>query len=60
MRIMISSKKSKAPSETKLSKSQIRKLPELAQLYKKINEHSLREEAYTACLKTYIRLRTGQ
>ena len=57
----MSPKKSKASSgklkTPTLSKSQIRSISELEQLYRKINEHSLREEAYAVALQAYIQIR---
>ena len=49
-------KTEKAPS-VKISKSQIRKIPQLVELYKIINTYSLREEAYAAALETYVHLK---
>lgn len=46
--------------KSKLSKVQVRRIPELKQLYQKINEHSLREEAYAVALQTYIGIKKNK
>lgn len=50
-------KKTEKPQSVKLSKSQIRKIPKLVELYKIINTYSLREEAYAVALETYVHMK---
>ena len=46
--------------QPKLSKAQIRRIPELQNLYRMINEYSLREEAYAVVLQSYIQLKKNK
>ncbi len=54
-------RKSKVSSEkrkpVKLSKSQVRRIPELREFYNTVGKYSLREEAYATTLKVYLQLK---
>ena len=50
-------KKTEKTPPVKISKTQIRKIPKLVELYKIINTYSLREEAYAVALQTYVHLK---
>ena len=41
----------------KLSKSQVRRVPEFAELYKIVGKYSLREEAYATTVQVYLKLK---
>lgn len=49
--------KKEPKNQLKLSKAQVRRIPELHHFYKIISEYALREEAYAGVLQSYIQIK---
>ena len=49
--------KKEPKDQLKFSKAQFRRIPELRHFYKVLHEYSLREEAYTVVLQSYIQIK---
>ena len=60
----MATRKNKVSSEkrkpVKLSKSQVRRIAELRDLYKAVSKYALREEAYETVIKLYLQLKRSQ